>query len=59
MLKAGLAEVYQGSGAVYGYRGKEAYVKLQNEANARKKGLWSQDDRESAAEFKARMKAQG
>eukprot|EP00562_Extubocellulus_spinifer_P007277 CAMPEP_0178535506 /NCGR_PEP_ID=MMETSP0696-20121128/35579_1 /TAXON_ID=265572 /ORGANISM="Extubocellulus spinifer, Strain CCMP396" /LENGTH=341 /DNA_ID=CAMNT_0020167645 /DNA_START=37 /DNA_END=1062 /DNA_ORIENTATION=- len=59
MLKAGLAEVYQGSGAVYGYKGKDAYLRMQEEAKASKEGMWSQKDRESAAEFKARLKAEG
>eukprot|EP00808_Paulinella_micropora_P004930 g4540.t1 len=54
MLKAGLAEVYEGSGAVYGPRGKEHYLKLQGNAQQAKKGIWSQQDRESAAQFKAR-----
>jgi endonuclease YncB( thermonuclease family) len=56
MLKAGLAEVYLGSGAVYGHRGKEAYLALQEKAESSKKGVWSQKNRESAAEFKARTK---
>lgn len=59
MLKAGLAEVYQGSGAVYGHLGKEAYIAMQEKAKERKKGMWIQKGRESAADFKARMKAEG
>ena len=56
MLRAGLAEVYLGSGAVYGNLGKEAYLKLQETAQKKKVGIWSDPNRESAAEFKARMK---
>jgi endonuclease YncB( thermonuclease family) len=59
MLKAGLAEVYQGSGAVYGFRGKAAYLAMQEKVIERKKGMWAKKDRESAAEFKARMKSSG
>jgi endonuclease YncB( thermonuclease family) len=56
MLKAGLAEVYQGGGAVYGPKGKEHYLRLEETARQSKQGMWSQANRESAAEFKARMK---
>lgn len=56
MLKAGLAEVYQGAGAVYGPRGKDYYLQLEEAARNNKKGMWSEANRESAAEFKARMK---
>jgi micrococcal nuclease len=56
MLRAGLAEVYLGSGAVYGPKGKDAYLQLQEAAKKKKKGMWSQDHRESASEFKARLK---
>jgi micrococcal nuclease len=59
MLRAGLAEVYQGSGAVYGHKGKEAYIAMLEKAKKSKKGMWVQDNRESAAEYKARMKAEG
>jgi len=59
MLKAGLAEVYLGSGAVYGYRGKEYYLNLQQKAKSSKKGMWKLGKkRESAAEYKARVKKQ-
>jgi len=58
MLKAGLAEVYQGSGAVYGRKGLEGYLSMQEKSKKKKKGIWSQKDRESAAEFKARTKAE-
>jgi endonuclease YncB( thermonuclease family) len=58
MLKDGLAEVYKGGGAVYGRKGKEGYLGLEQAARDRKVGMWSQKDRESASEFKARMKEQ-
>lgn len=57
LLKAGLAEVYRGSGAVYGHLGKEAYIEMEEAAKNSKRGMWSQGaDRESAAEYKARTK---
>jgi endonuclease YncB( thermonuclease family) len=56
MLKAGLAEVYQGGGAVYGPKGKDYYLKLEETARSNKTGMWSQTNRESAAEFKMRTK---
>lgn len=57
LLKMGLAEVYQGSGAVHGRLGKEAYAALQKAAQ-QKKGIWSlQGKRESASAYKARMKS--
>lgn len=56
LLQAGLAEVYQGMGAVYGSKGKEEYMKLEEEARQAKKGMWSQSRRESAAEYKRRTK---
>lgn len=59
MLRAGLAEVYQGGGAVYGHKGKETYLAMEEKAKKKKKGMWSQKNRESAAEYKARMKEQG
>eukprot|EP00934_Nitzschia_sp_Nitz4_P000304 Nitzschia sp. Nitz4//scaffold186_size43309//722//1369//NITZ4_007312-RA/size43309-processed-gene-0.24-mRNA-1//1//CDS//3329539743//304//frame0 len=54
LLKEGLAEVYQGMGAVYGPRGKDAYLALEASAQEEKKGIWSQKKRESAAEYKRR-----
>lgn len=56
MLKAGLAEVYQGSGAVYGPKGKDEYLEMENVARKQKIGIWSQKKRESAAEYKRRTK---
>jgi endonuclease YncB( thermonuclease family) len=57
LLKAGLAEVYRGAGAVYGHLGKDAYIQMEEHAKRNKKGMWCQgDDRESAAEYKARVK---
>lgn len=58
MLQAGLAEVYLGGGAVYGRKGKQVYLEMMEHAKSKKKGMWSQGDKvESAAEYKARMKA--
>jgi micrococcal nuclease len=59
MLKNGLAEVYLGSGAVYGYRGKEYYLQLQHTAQQKQLGQWSPENRmyESAAKYKARTKS--
>jgi micrococcal nuclease len=56
MLNAGLAEVYLGNGAVYGSKGKDYYLELQDQAQKAKKGQWSQENRESAADYKARTK---
>lgn len=56
MLKAGMAEVYLGGGAVYGPLGKDAYLELQDDARQRKVGIWSLRNRESAAEYKKRTK---
>jgi len=59
MLRYGMAEVYQGGGAVYGSRGKKAYLGMEETARSNKLGMWSLEERESAADFKARMKAEG
>jgi micrococcal nuclease len=56
LLQAGLAEVYQGMGAVYGSKGKDAYLQMEEQARKAKKGIWSQSKRESAAEYKRRTK---
>jgi endonuclease YncB( thermonuclease family) len=56
MLQQGLAEVYTGMGAVYGPLGKEKYVELAEQAQTAKRGIWSQTNRESAAEYKKRTK---
>ncbi|KAL3906283.1 MAG: hypothetical protein SGARI_004073 [Bacillariaceae sp.] len=56
MLREGLAEVYLGMGAVYGPLGKDAYVNIMEDAKAKKKGIWSLKNRESAAEYKKRTK---
>jgi micrococcal nuclease len=58
MLKAGLAEVYRGGGAVYGPKGKDYYIELEETARNNKTGMWSQTNRESAAKFKMRTKEQ-
>ena len=51
--------MYQGGGAVYGHQGKEAYLAMADKARAKGLGIWSDKLRESAAEYKARMKAEG
>jgi len=56
LLKLGLAEVYEGGGAVYGPKGKDFYLKAQAEAKRKKLGIWSKGKRESAAEYKKRTK---
>jgi micrococcal nuclease len=56
MLKEGLAEVYQGMGAVYGEKGKDVYVAMEEHARKSKNGIWSQAQRESASEYKKRTK---
>jgi endonuclease YncB( thermonuclease family) len=56
MLKSGLAEVYLGRGAVYGPKGRDYYLKLEERARNHRTGIWSQTNRESAADFKMRMK---
>ena len=56
MLKAGLAEVYRGGGAVYGPKGMAWYELLEKGAQEKKLGIWSQGPRESAAEYKKRTK---
>jgi len=56
MLREGLAEVYLGMGAVYGDKGKDAYLAIESTARKAKKGIWSQDQRESASDYKKRTK---
>eukprot|EP00521_Asterionellopsis_glacialis_P017718 CAMPEP_0195298450 /NCGR_PEP_ID=MMETSP0707-20130614/23497_1 /TAXON_ID=33640 /ORGANISM="Asterionellopsis glacialis, Strain CCMP134" /LENGTH=297 /DNA_ID=CAMNT_0040360567 /DNA_START=189 /DNA_END=1082 /DNA_ORIENTATION=- len=56
MLQVGLAEVYQGMGAVYGPKGKEEYLRMEKQARDHKRGIWSQTERESAAAYKKRTK---
>ena len=56
MLQDGLAEVYQGSGAVYGPKGIDTYLHIENNAKQQKGGIWSQKNRESAADYKKRTK---
>lgn len=56
MLKAGLGEVYQGMGAVYGPLGLKIYLDMEQKAKKKKIGIWSQKNRESAADFKKRTK---
>jgi endonuclease YncB( thermonuclease family) len=54
MLRAGLAEVYLGSGAVYGRLGKEGYLSIMEKAKGKGIGIWSDKKRETAAEYKRR-----
>jgi micrococcal nuclease len=56
MLREGLAEVYTGVGAVYGILGKDEYLSMQEKARKAKKGIWSQKNRESAADYKKRTR---
>lgn len=56
LLQAGLAEVYQGMGAVYGHKGKEYYLRLEKTAQQSEKGMWALSTRESAADYKRRTK---
>jgi micrococcal nuclease len=56
MLKEGMAEVYQGGGAVYGRLGRAAYLEMEAKARKSKKNIWSKKKRESAAEYKKRTK---
>ena len=56
LLREGLAEVYQGMGAVYGPLGKDKYLEIMEEAKKKKVGIWSLKNRESAAEYKKRTK---
>ena len=60
MLNAGLAEVYRGNGAVYGPKGKDSYIKMEETAKSNGIGMWSSssnnNNRETASEYKARMK---
>jgi endonuclease YncB( thermonuclease family) len=58
MLHQGLAEVYMGSGAVYGPQGKDYYLQLQEQARSDRKGIWSVDGHETAAEYKRRTKGE-
>jgi len=57
MIQAGFAEVYQGTGAVYGRLGKENYIRLMEKAERKKIGMWKLENRETAAEYKQRTKS--
>lgn len=58
LLRAGLAEVYSGAGAVYGPKGKEYYVGLEQAAMHAKVGMWSLgEERQTAAEYKRATKS--
>ena len=41
---------------MYGPKGKEKYVEMEETAREKGKGMWKDKNRESAAEFKKRMK---
>lgn len=57
LLEKGLAEIYRGSGAVYGKEGLKHYESIEQKARSKQRGMWSLgDQRESAAEYKARTK---
>jgi len=57
MLEAGLAEVYQGTGAIYGSLGLDKYIEIEQAAKKRKRGIWGQKKVETDAEFKRRTKS--
>lgn len=56
MLNQGLAEVYQGGGAVYGPLGLQGYLDLESQAKTKGLGMWSIKNRESASDYKKRIK---
>ena len=57
ILKAGLANIYRQTGAVYGGR-LEALEKMEAQAKRYKRGIWSQGKHlETAAEYKARQRS--
>jgi endonuclease YncB( thermonuclease family) len=62
MLQKGLGYVYKQSGALYGKgeRGiqrKAQLLKLEEDAKARKVGVWGLRDAETPSEFKARLRS--
>ena len=58
LLKRGLASVYRQGGAVYGGRTLEAWGKIEEAAQAKRLGMWSQgvDKAVLPSEFKAKQK---
>nr|GAT55274.1 predicted protein [Mycena chlorophos] len=55
MLKAGWATTYQQAGAEYGKWSREEFIRVEDEAKARRAGMWvSGQELESPAEFKRR-----
>ncbi|GBE87005.1 Probable endonuclease [Sparassis crispa] len=55
MLRAGWVGVYEQAGAEYGHGGKEAYMRIQSEAQAARRGMWKHGtDGETPAEYKRR-----
>mmetsp|Transcript_63268 Transcript_63268/g.137643 ORF Transcript_63268/g.137643 Transcript_63268/m.137643 type:complete len:347 (+) Transcript_63268:58-1098(+) len=55
LLKRGLAVVYRGGGAEYGGH-ERSYERLEKTAKAAKRGVWSQENFETPAEYKAKNK---
>ena len=59
MIAKGYAEVYTGTGAVYGRYGTvDKYLQIQEKAQKQRLGIWSDKNRESAQQYKARIKQQ-
>ena len=58
LLKRGLASVYRQAGAVYGKRPLDAWSAIEEEAQARRRGIWSGgvDKAVLPSEFKAKQK---
>ena len=58
LLKRGLASVYRQAGAVYGKRPLDAWNAIEEEAQARRRGIWSGgvDKAVLPSEFKAKQK---
>ncbi|KAF7327493.1 TNase-like domain-containing protein [Mycena kentingensis (nom. inval.)] len=55
MLKAGWVTVYEQVNAEYGKWGKDEFLRVENEAKARRRGMWQKGTRiETPAEFKRR-----
>lgn len=55
MLKAGCGTIYEQAGAEYGKWGKETFQKVEAEAQAARRGMWSRGTKgESPAEYKRR-----
>ncbi|KAF9221833.1 staphylococcal nuclease, partial [Gyrodon lividus] len=58
MLRAGTVATYEQAGAEYGPWGREAFLRLEAEARAAKRGMWNNDKGvETPAEYKRRHAA--